>query len=108
MKTLRKDYHLTNLSGKEYYENIFSIKDYYESKGIYIDIIEFEGTSNDFYTINLEGLEPFKIDGLEYRKYLLAFPQFLNHWQDSLNILLTDDKEKFNNFVDFHLSEFLS
>lgn len=68
---------------------------YANDKGYHIDIIE--GVLNDTYIIyNTD--KKLSIKGVKARDFIILYPKFLNSWQNTFHILMTDDKNRIAEF----------
>lgn len=64
----------------------------------------FEGSLSDEFAVVMVDNQDWKINmsigrPILARKYVYVYEKYLNCWSSELRIVLTDDKEKFTNFV---------
>jgi len=90
MKTLR-DY-----TKEVTFESLNNFVQYANDEGYAIEIKE--GVLNDTYVIFNEG-KKLSIKGVKARDYIILYPQFLTSWNNTFHILMTDNENKANNFL---------
>jgi hypothetical protein len=79
------------------YESLNNFVQYANDKGYTIEVIE--GVLNDTYVIyNIN--KQLSIKGVKGRDYIVLYPQFLNEWSNNFHILMTDDEEKVDEFLE--------
>ena len=79
------------------YDSLTGFVDYAFDNGYQVETIE--GALNDTHIIhNVD--KKLSIKGVRARDYIILYPKFLNAWCNSFHILMTDDENRVNGFLE--------
>ena len=78
------------------FESLNNFVDYAYANGYDIETIE--GVLNDTFIIYNRD-KKLSIKGVKPREYIVLYPEFLNAWQNSFHLLMTNNENKVNEFL---------